>query len=152
MLLVAWISLAGFGSERVLKTGGAGDSPVPVGDPPAFVAMITLQATAPESGQVVNSATDIANETDVAPADNQAAASVEITGTALMLRSPARAGTFFTFSFQSQSGASYTVEYNEDLRTTNWLFHHTMTGDGSLMPCLIPMTNATHRFFRVRMP
>lgn len=58
----------------------------------------------------------------------------------------------FTFSFQTVTNRSYTVEYNEDLRTTNWLFHHTLIGDGSLMPCLMPMTNTTQRFFRVRQP
>jgi hypothetical protein len=59
-------------------------------------------------------------------------------------------GTNFTFSFQTASNVSYAVEFNDDLRTTNWLFHHTVTGSGSLMSCLIPMTNSTQRFFRLR--
>jgi hypothetical protein len=58
----------------------------------------------------------------------------------------------FTFSFQTQTNQGYTVEYTDDLRSMNWQFHHTMTGDGTVMPCLIPMTNSTPRFFRVRMP
>ncbi|MBI5387031.1 MAG: VCBS repeat-containing protein [Verrucomicrobia bacterium] len=61
-------------------------------------------------------------------------------------------GTNFTFAFQTVSNLSYTVEYNGDLNTTNWLLHHTLTGDGSLTPCLIPMTNGPQRFFRVRQP
>lgn len=61
-------------------------------------------------------------------------------------------GTDLSFSFQTQSGTSYTVEYNDDLSTTNWQVLETMTGDGSLMPCLVPMTNAMERYFRVRHP
>ena len=72
--------------------------------------------------------------------------------TPLRLDRADRAGTNFCFWFQTESNQHYTVEYKDDLRTTNWVFHHTMTGDGSLMPCLIPMTNTTQRFFRVRQP
>ena len=70
----------------------------------------------------------------------------------LSLVNPRWVGTNFTFSFQTQSDASYTVEYNGDLRTTNWEFCCTMTGNGSLWPCSIPMTNTAQRFFRVRQP
>lgn len=65
---------------------------------------------------------------------------------------PACVGTNFAFSFQTASNAGYTVEYNDDLRGTNWQILEIMTGDGSLMPCLVPMTNTTQRFFRVRQP
>ena len=60
--------------------------------------------------------------------------------------------TNFTFWFQTQSSTSYTVEYNGDLRTTNWTFVQTIEGDGSLWPCCIPMTNTAQCFFRVRQP
>ena len=70
----------------------------------------------------------------------------------LTLVSSASSGTNFCFSFQTVTNVSYTVEFNDDLRTTNWLFHHTMTGNGALMPCLIPRTNSTQRFFRARQP
>jgi hypothetical protein len=68
------------------------------------------------------------------------------------LEGPATSGTNFTFSFQTESGASYTVQYNDNLTTTNWLFHQAVTGDGSVLPCVIPMTNTPQRFFRVRQP
>ncbi|MBI5387032.1 MAG: hypothetical protein HZA90_20350 [Verrucomicrobia bacterium] len=70
----------------------------------------------------------------------------------LLLVQPAVVGTNFTFAFLTQTNQTYTVEYSDDLGTTNWLLHHTLTGNGSLLPCLIPMTNAAQRFFRVRMP
>jgi hypothetical protein len=61
-------------------------------------------------------------------------------------------GTNFSFAFPTVSNFNYAVEYSDDLRATNWLFHHMLTGDGSLQPVLIPMTNTAQRFFRVRQP
>jgi hypothetical protein len=63
-----------------------------------------------------------------------------------------RAGTNFSFSFQTVGYFNYTVEYNDDLSTTNWQTFEIMTGNGSLMQCLAPMTNTTQRFFRVHQP
>ncbi|MCW5553324.1 MAG: hypothetical protein KIS67_14335 [Verrucomicrobiae bacterium] len=68
------------------------------------------------------------------------------------LVNPACNSTNFTFSFQSETGESYTVEYSDDLSAASWLFHHTVTGDGSLVSCCIPMTNNAPRFFRLRLP
>jgi hypothetical protein len=61
-------------------------------------------------------------------------------------------GTNYTFSFQSASNQTYTVEYHDDLTMTHWEYYSTTGGDGSLMSCLIPMTNTPQRFFRVRRP
>ncbi len=72
--------------------------------------------------------------------------------TTLTLVNPARDGQDFTFFFPTVTNTGYAVEYNDDLGTTNWQFLESMTGDGSLMPCLVPMTNAAHRFFRVHQP
>ena len=70
--------------------------------------------------------------------------------TPLQIQSPSLAGTNFTFSFQTVSNLSYTVEYNDDLNTTNWEAYYTLPGDGSLIRCLMPMTNSPQRFFRVK--
>jgi hypothetical protein len=61
-------------------------------------------------------------------------------------------GSNFVFSFQTVGYFSYIVQYNDDLSSTNWQYLETLTGDGSLMQCLVPMTNATQRFFRLRQP
>jgi hypothetical protein len=61
-------------------------------------------------------------------------------------------GTNFTCSFQTEAGQSYTVEYNDDLNPANWEDYYTLSGDGSLVQCLMPMTNSPQRFFRVRQP
>ena len=50
------------------------------------------------------------------------------------------------------SNQSYTVQRDDDLSTTNWVFYTNFTGNGSLMQVLAPVTNVTHRFFRVRQP
>ena len=56
------------------------------------------------------------------------------------------------FSFGTANNQSYTVQCNNDLHTTNWEDCYTLTGDGSIMQCLMPVTNAPQRFFRVRQP
>jgi uncharacterized repeat protein (TIGR03803 family) len=68
----------------------------------------------------------------------------------LALVNPGPQGTNFAFSFQTSSNVDYTVEYNDDLNTTNWRVTETLVGDGSLLRRLLPMTNTAHRFFRVR--
>jgi RHS repeat-associated protein len=70
----------------------------------------------------------------------------------LVLQAVSHSDAGLRFYIQTQPGATYTVEYNDDLNTMNWVFDHTIIGDGSLLPCLIPTTNATQRFFRVRQP
>jgi uncharacterized repeat protein (TIGR03803 family) len=62
---------------------------------------------------------------------------------------PACAGTNFCFSFQTVSNLGYTVESSDGL-TADWQFHHTLTGDGALWPCALPMTNASQQYYRVR--
>ena len=40
----------------------------------------------------------------------------------VLITSPALSGTNFTFSFTTLNGQSYTVERNDDVSTTNWVF------------------------------
>ena len=61
-------------------------------------------------------------------------------------------GTNLSLSFQSVSNATYAVEYNDDLRSTNWLFLSRLAGDGTQMSFQVAMTNRTQRFFRLRQP
>ena len=77
---------------------------------------------------------------------------IRVASPALTLVNPVRTGTNISFWFQTRSNALYTVEFNDDLRTTNWRFHHTITGDSSLMPSVIPITNTPQRYFRVLQP
>jgi hypothetical protein len=65
---------------------------------------------------------------------------------------PSLNGTNFTFSFGTVSNQSYTVQRNDDLNTTNWVFYTNLTGSGSLMQVFAPVTNTPKRFYRVRQP
>jgi hypothetical protein len=58
----------------------------------------------------------------------------------------------FGFSFGTVNGQSYTIERNDDVATTNWIFYTNFTGNGSIIQIVTPVTNASHRFFRVREP
>jgi hypothetical protein len=65
---------------------------------------------------------------------------------------PQFSGTGFNFGFQSVSNQSYTIQRNDDLTTTNWIFFTNFTGDGSLLQLVAPVTNAPQRYFRLRQP
>ena len=65
---------------------------------------------------------------------------------------PQFSGTGFNFGFQSVSNQSYTIQRNDDLTTTNWIFFTNFTGDGSLLQLVSPVTNAPQRYFRLRQP
>jgi hypothetical protein len=71
--------------------------------------------------------------------------------TAQMLN-PVLSGGNLAFSFGTVNSQSYTVEHNDDLTTANWVFVTNFTGNGSVMPVVIPVTNPPIRFFRVREP
>jgi hypothetical protein len=76
-----------------------------------------------------------------------------VTGTVpAQIVGPALNGTNFAFSFGTVSNQSYTVQRNDDLNTTNWIFYTNLTGNGSLMQVVAPATNTPQRFFRVRQP
>ena len=65
---------------------------------------------------------------------------------------PALAGNNFTFSVVTVSNQSYTIQRNDNLATTNWVFYTNFTSDGSLMQLVSPVTNAPQRYFRLRQP
>lgn len=65
---------------------------------------------------------------------------------------PAISSGTFVFSFETVSGQSYTIQRNDDLATTNWVFYTNLNGNGSLMQVLSPVTNSAHSFFRARQP
>jgi hypothetical protein len=65
---------------------------------------------------------------------------------------PVLSGGNLAFSFGTVNSQSYTVEHNDDLTTANWVFVTNFTGNGSVMPVVIPVTNPPIRFFRVREP
>ena len=69
-----------------------------------------------------------------------------------LIASPALSGTNFTLSFTALNAPSYTIERNDDVSTTHWVFQTNILGNGSPMQLVVPVTNTTQRFFRVREP
>ncbi|MCX6926673.1 MAG: hypothetical protein NT154_26230 [Verrucomicrobia bacterium] len=73
-----------------------------------------------------------------------------VTGTVpAQITGPAVASGNFVFSFGTLSNQSYTVQFNDDLADSNWLFYTDLTGNGSLMRVVAPLTSAPRRFFRM---
>jgi hypothetical protein len=70
----------------------------------------------------------------------------------LQIVTPQVAGGQFRLSFQSSGGQSYTLYYNNNLGTTNWVPYTNVTGNGSVMQLSIPVTNTAQRFFRISQP
>jgi uncharacterized repeat protein (TIGR03803 family) len=66
--------------------------------------------------------------------------------------SPQVSGGGFNLSFQSVNGQSYTLYYNDNLATTNWLPYTNITGNGALWQLTVPITNVSQRFFRLSEP
>ena len=58
----------------------------------------------------------------------------------------------FSFSFQSQNGVTYTVQYATSLEDNNWSTLETRTGDGTVLTVNDPVATAARRFYRVRIP
>ena len=69
--------------------------------------------------------------------------------TPVILFKPVWAGTNFIFSFESQTGGIYDVQYADPLGSSNWLLLMTLMGDGSTLNVTNQNpTNAT-RFYRI---
>jgi hypothetical protein len=71
----------------------------------------------------------------------------------VQILAPQLAGSSLSFQFPTASGQSYTVQGNDDLTTTNWIFYTNIIGSGSVFQFQVPVTAAPpHRFFRIREP
>ena len=68
---------------------------------------------------------------------------------AVEILSSQRVGTNFVFQFATASGQSYTIQRNDDLATTNWVFYTNLVGTGSAIQVQAPVTvTPAKRFFR----
>jgi len=71
----------------------------------------------------------------------------------VQLLNPQPVGTNFLFQFPTVSGQSYTVQRNDVLSSTNWVYYTNITGSGTLFQFQTPVTvTPPQRFFRVRQP
>ena len=66
-----------------------------------------------------------------------------------ILFAPARAGTNFVFSLQTEPGKNYTVNYAGSLAATNWPTLTTIGGDGTVKTVTNSVSGGTQRFYRL---
>lgn len=69
-------------------------------------------------------------------------------GGELRLTGPERGGEGFRWSFPTESGRTYDVEFKEDLNASDWQVLQTITGDGSAKTFTVS-ANQNARFFRI---
>jgi hypothetical protein len=87
------------------------------------------------------------------PYGDFAGVNLSLTSSRIRIFSPELPGTNFTFSYQTVSNQSYTIQSNSDLGTTNWMFYTNFIGNGLLFYAHVPVsTDSPQRFFRVRAP
>ncbi|MCI0747468.1 MAG: hypothetical protein L0Y58_18850 [Verrucomicrobia subdivision 3 bacterium] len=58
----------------------------------------------------------------------------------------------FSFSFQSEPGVTYNIEYQTTLSEGPWQPLETRTGDGSVLMVTDPAASGVSRFYRIRVP
>jgi hypothetical protein len=63
---------------------------------------------------------------------------------------PTRSGDQVSFNFQAAPNATYDVQRNDDLNTTNWITFTNLVGAGFPANIFSPTPGVTNRFFRVR--
>jgi T5SS/PEP-CTERM-associated repeat protein len=65
---------------------------------------------------------------------------------------PQYTGTAMSFSFQTQAGPSYVIEFKNALTDAQWDTLEMRVGDGSIMTVTDPVAIGTSRFYRIRVP
>jgi T5SS/PEP-CTERM-associated repeat protein len=60
--------------------------------------------------------------------------------------------TSFSFSFQSQGGVTYAIQYKTNLEDPSWSTLETRTGDGAVLTVTDPVATSPRRFYRIEVP
>jgi len=60
--------------------------------------------------------------------------------------------TNFVFSFQTFDGLSYTVQNNTNLVGSNWILYSNFMGNSTIKQFVVPATNSSQLYFRLRQP
>jgi hypothetical protein len=68
---------------------------------------------------------------------------------AVSLLNPRLNGSVFSFSFLTEGGRSYTVQFTPAINPTNWQTLTNLTGNGSTAVISDANATATQRFYRV---
>jgi hypothetical protein len=140
-------------SGQLLCGGAALGGPLQVKLAAGYVPVIGDQFQILSSGGLGGAFTTLNVPGGIAVTYSNNSVFLTVTGTVTgILVGPTLSGNNFTFSVVTVSNQSYTIQRNDDLNTANWIFYTNLTGNGSLMQLVAPVTNAPQRFFRVRQP
>ena len=70
----------------------------------------------------------------------------------LKILGPTRSRGNLVFTFPTAANQSYTMQFNDELVTANWLDQTNLTTDGTLMAVEVPVSDTPQRFYRVKQP
>ena len=70
--------------------------------------------------------------------------------TAPVIVNATASGGTFQFTFQTQTGVNYVIEYTDDLSAPTWVPLEIVEGDGDLRQAVDPLPDLAVRFYRVR--
>jgi hypothetical protein len=145
-------NLASFG--QLLLGGAALGGPLSVNVSGNFAPAIGNQFQVVSSSSLSGAFSSVNVPAGISVAYSASGVFLNVTGPVpVEILSPQRGGTNFLFQFATASGQSYTIQRNDDLTTTNWVFYTNIVGTGSAMQVQVPVTvTPAKRFFRVREP
>lgn len=67
-----------------------------------------------------------------------------------LIFTPSKAGSNFVFSFETELGKTYALEYTDSLTTPSWQSLPGLAGNGAVQSVTNAAPGITNRFFRVR--
>jgi hypothetical protein len=117
---------------------------------PAGTFAFTTPSMTPNAGTAAQSVTftptDTTNYNPVVGSVNVTVSIVEVR----IMANFALVGSVFSFSIDSVSGMTYTLEYTDSLGATGWLSRQTVAGTGGTLTLSDSMATAQARYYRVR--
>jgi len=118
---------------------------------PGAGALVQIVARVDTPGTKVNSAAGTITGGDANPGNNTATASVSVQS-APVITNPGFSGGAFQFSFATENGVSYTVQYKHSLTDPDWTTLQVIQGNGSVQQAKDSSPAADQRFYRVTTP
>jgi uncharacterized repeat protein (TIGR01451 family) len=117
-------------------------------------ATVTIVATTSTAGSVTNSATVTTFPLDMNTANDSATVVVAVNAGAAQspIVSFGFTGSVFGGAIQTQNGATYTVQYKDDLNAPSWSTLTTIMGDGTVKTFSDPGPVVPQRFYRIVTP
>jgi len=112
--------------------------------------LFNYTGTLTDNGLVIGSLPAGTSATLDVTTDKQVNLNVVVTpATPVTIINPDFAGGQFRLAFASENGRTYTVQYNNDLNSTNWMLLEQKVGDGTTQIITDTNPNPDARYYRV---